>query len=800
MCKIKRFEHLLFSVPSAFLLKNFSSLKPCMDTPAAELNHARKHELFCIKSENSLFKFYRTATSLTSKNLHPSITVLKNSPYLLLPSDNSYAIYDLQCLKLQFLGPILPSISCIAQSGAFVYVCSNDTIFRTVRGEITGKMGFPGLSISKMLIFGSSFILKSDYELIICECEETSHINDKQVEMDKTKHSTGEEEDRTVSFKQEEDGFLKECYRLNYPDNKITDVFHPHSYANKILISFENGTSQLYNINTNRKIFVYSFGSVVAMAQTSVVDVVGLVMSDGLIKIYNLKKDKLVFEITEYIGKNVRKIDFKDKMAVIVSDNMAVYDLEIKKEIYRKPAAFSGLMINDDMALVTTSNSVEILTLDDFKVLKARRILNEGIRRLVRYTPNEVVLVSDDKMFKMNVYRDEMNSFLKSKTSIEHLDIDTSINAEVENPNIVIYGDKQLAYIDRECKHHSLITQKCTFVKVFRDFCIFGTKTKVVIMNIKSKRVVLVLPIPQDNEAIDAWLDNYSFTVLFSNKMCKYNLKSEILFQCDLTKNIKDGSLYCYGKLYFITDYSILTVISHEDRFNTRTSDKYNVGVGYDRKVSETNPNRNDMDSIVLRTFEVSRFTVDSSCKVLVGIKDANILIFDVLTGNLLETIPTNKILVDVVILDSFKFICVLDSNSQIHLLSNLSHFNSTIDSSILGTTVIPQEISIVKKEGNFYKDLMLYKSFASTADHDLVLKGLTRPEVKELLGIIRGNIQKDFFASQRLLNKLLLYKNGIIEASDLIEIKEEVNRKLKEIEENVLKSIGALSMQRIIE
>ncbi|ELA42287.1 uncharacterized protein VICG_00687 [Vittaforma corneae ATCC 50505] len=776
-----------------------------MDISATELNNefnnAKKDELFRIKSENSPFKLYRTVTNLTSKNLHPSITVLKDIPYLLLPSDNSYAVYELQSLRLQFLGPTFPSISCIAQSGAFVYVCCIDILFKTFRGEIIGKTKFPNISISKMLVFGSSFILKSDYELIICECKEANHINDNQADIHEAKYDPVEEKGTNRPIKYEEE-FLKECYRLSFSGSKIVDIFHPHSYTNKILISFEDGSSQLYNISTNRKIFEYSFGSAIAMAQTSVVDVVGLVMNNSLIKIYNLKKDKLIFEITEYIGKNIRRIDFKDKTVVIVGDSLAIYDLEIKKEIYRRPVAFSGLMINNDMALITTGSSFEILTLDDLKILKTRKILNEGIKQIFKYTPNEVVLVSNDKVFKMNIYRDEMNGFLKSKTPIERLSIDFNVNSEIENPNIIIYGEGKLSYIDSNCKYHNLITQKCSFVRVFRDFCVFGTKTKVVVMNLVSKRVVLALPVPLGKEVIDACLDNYSLTVLFSNTMCKYNLDMDVIFQYELPKSIKSGRLDCYDKLYFINDHSMLTVISHEDCLSKKAENGCNIGnnntTEYNRDIPKAKSN--GMNSIVFRTFDITKFTVDSSCNVLVGIKHTEILIFDISTGNLLETISTNKNLIDIAILDNFKFICALDSDSQIHLLSNLSHFNATTDSSTLSATITSYEVPVVKKESNFYKDLVLYKSFTSKTDHDLVLKGLTKLEVKELLEIIRKNIQKDFFASQKLLNKLLLYKNSIIEATDLIEIKEEVNRKFKEIEENILKSIGMLDIQKTIE
>lgn len=291
-------------------------------------------------------------------------------------------------------------------------------------------------------------------------------------------------------------------------------------------------------------------------------------------------------------------------------------------------------------------------------------------------------------------------------------------------------------------------------------------------MNLKSKRVVLTIPLLPNDIALDAILDNVSFTVLYSNKLCKYNLDSEIIFEYDFENEIVDGKILVKEGLIFIQDQinSVLTIISKNDNINSDNESAF-----YSRR------------------FEISKFTIDPSCKVLVGIKDKEILIFDILSGNLLETIITNKQLVDVAILDNFKFLSVLDMDSHIHLLSNCSHFNSVMNRLVFGMTASTLKIPIIKKETNFYKDLMIYKSSNVENDHELIIKGLSQDETKSLLKLISENMKTDFFNSQKLLNKVLLYKNSMISSEDIEIINVSVNEKLKEIEDDVLRGLSSL-------
>lgn len=733
------------------------------------MDNSKYQELFKIQNSESLLKFYRTPTSFTSESLNPSVTVIKENPFLLVPNSTSFSIFNLQDLKLQFIGHSFSSISAIAQCGAFIYVATENRVNKTLRGEIIAE--FEIENVIEMIKFGSFLILNIGMELVVIECIDEGI----SVQNDFISVETLKEKSDVLPF--------KELYRLPF-NLKIKTILHPNTYINKILIIFENGSSELFNLSSKKSIFKYEFGTISCVTAIDILDVIALGMMDGSIKIFNLKKNKQILEITDFVGNPIRHMTFKGKFATISSESVSIYNLELKKEVYIRSRAYFGLILNDSTALITTKSSVEIINLEDFTILKSRKVLNENIKSIKSYSKTELLFNSEDQIFKMNVYRDEINRFLKTRASIDKISLDLSdksrtsslMNSELDinslfNPNILLYGEDKVSYIDRELKWHNFIHLKCKFISVFKDFCLLSSANSVLVMNLKSKRVICTLKHESnDNVSVNALsgiLENDSFTLLTTNSIQSYDFNCKMIFNYKLEQNLTKGTLEKHENMFFISNQdSNLTVISL------------------------------DSTPAISRTFDVDQYAVSS--RVLVGISNNLIKIFDIPTGSLIDTIETNKCLKSIALLDDFKFVAILDSNSSVHILSNQSHFNSIVNMKASGTSKSQIKIPVIKKESNFYKDLVIYKNFnSSTNDLETLIKTMSKDEIKQMLEMIKANIKTEFFESQKILSKILLYKSKMIESEDIKEIYSEVEVKLKEIEENVLTSIGYLNLNK---
>lgn len=728
-------------------------------------------EIFEIQSKESFLKFYRTSTALTSSSLQPSFTVIKETPFLLVPSIHTFTIYNLQDLKTQFISVTFPNISCIVQSGVFIYVASENWVYKTLRGMIISKIRIE--NVSEMIKFGNYLVLNTKNQLIILECEDNSSNYE-------TSEFLIKETDNNHEI-QEKSSF-NELYRLSY-ETKVKMILHPNTYVNKILIVFENGTAELFNLSSQKSIFKYEFGKVSCISQTDILDIVAIGMADGSVKIYNLKKNRLLFTIQDFIGSPVKYLSFKGNFASIITNNCYIYNLELKKEVHTRENCYFALIINESTALFTTKNSIEVLTLEDFNILKSRKVLNESIQSITSYSKTDLLLSSQDQVFKMNIYRDEMNRFLKVKGTVEQLSIDDTgrvrlrssslINNNVDsnplfNSNILLYGENQLSYIDRDLKWHNFIHMKCRFIKVFKDFCLLGSNTQVLVMNIKSKRVICTLKLEIPCSLISGHLENDTFTILTHDKVQTYDFDLNLIFNYDLSSKIESGNISKHENMLFIQSIdSDLLVVSC------------------------------DSACPISRTFNIQKYAVSS--RILIGILNDKIKIFDLPTGTLIDTVDTNKNLIDIAVLDDLKFVAVLDEDSDVHILSNQSHFNAIINSRATGVTKTKLEVPVIRKESNFYKEILVSKNFNTNNTQELenIIKAFNKDESNQILRMIQSNIKEEFYESQKLLSKLLLFKSKELDLEVLSEIQMEVEFKLKEIETKALKAIGYLNLNK---
>lgn len=84
----------------------------------------------------------------------------------------------------------------------------------------------------------------------------------------------------------------------------ITCLAHPATYVNKILIGSEQGTAELWNINTVRKIYEFSGWSspIVSMEQAPALDIFAFGLRNGTVVLHNLKTDETLIKFQQDWG------------------------------------------------------------------------------------------------------------------------------------------------------------------------------------------------------------------------------------------------------------------------------------------------------------------------------------------------------------------------------------------------------------------------------------------------------------------------------------------------------------------
>ncbi|KAI8786613.1 WD repeat-containing protein 36 isoform X1 [Biomphalaria glabrata] len=130
----------------------------------------------------------------------------------------------------------------------------------------------------------------------------------------------------------------------------VTAIAHPHTYMNKVLLGSEQGTLQLWNINTNK--LIYSFDgwgvSITVIQQSTAVDVMAIGLADGQVILHNLAVDKTVVKFKQDFGP-VTAISFRTDghpmmLTGSAAGHIALWDLENRKlHSYLKDAHYSSV-------------------------------------------------------------------------------------------------------------------------------------------------------------------------------------------------------------------------------------------------------------------------------------------------------------------------------------------------------------------------------------------------------------------------------------------------------------------------
>ncbi|XP_054708031.1 WD repeat-containing protein 36-like [Uloborus diversus] len=157
----------------------------------------------------------------------------------------------------------------------------------------------------------------------------------------------------------------------------ITALVHPSTYLNKVLLGSHEGGLQLWNLRTNKLVYLFQGwnSAVVSLEQAPAVNVVAIGLENGDIYIHNLKFDETIMKFSQDWGA-VTALSFRTDghpfmASASTMGHVAVWDLE-KKRLHSEirdahKGAISGMkFLPNEPLLVTNScdNSIKMWIFD----------------------------------------------------------------------------------------------------------------------------------------------------------------------------------------------------------------------------------------------------------------------------------------------------------------------------------------------------------------------------------------------------------------------------------------------------
>ncbi|KAB0802314.1 hypothetical protein PPYR_04500 [Photinus pyralis] len=175
--------------------------------------------------------------------------------------------------------------------------------------------------------------------------------------------------------------------QFSVDDFQITTILHPSTYINKVLLGSEQGSLQLWNINTAK--LIYSFkgwnSPVTCLEQAPALDVVAVGLQNGKIMLHNLKYDETIMDFTQDWG-TVTSISFRtDNHPIMatgsVTGHIVFWNLEERRVasqlLNAHGNAVAGMICLPNEPLVVTSSCDNTLKLWIFD-------MTDGGARLLR--------------------------------------------------------------------------------------------------------------------------------------------------------------------------------------------------------------------------------------------------------------------------------------------------------------------------------------------------------------------------------------------------------------------------------
>lgn len=259
-----------------------------------------------VMKGSRLFEPFR-AVGLVSTGVPFALQSRGGAYFVTTCTGSGFQIFDCAHLGLLFVGPPAPAqITALENSGDLTFAACGQQVVVYDRARESWRFTGPTADIFKLLIFGGRLLsLDRSNELFVWDIAERSHA-------------------ATIELGA---GFGATC------------MLHPSTYLNKVLVANSSGVMQLWNIRTGSLVHEFTpfpYG-VTALAQSPVLDVVAVGLSDGTIVLFNLKFDQALFSVQQQGV--VTSLAFRtDDVPVIASGNhqgdICVWDLSERRLVH----------------------------------------------------------------------------------------------------------------------------------------------------------------------------------------------------------------------------------------------------------------------------------------------------------------------------------------------------------------------------------------------------------------------------------------------------------------------------------
>ncbi|EFA78771.1 WD40 repeat-containing protein [Heterostelium album PN500] len=227
--------------------------------------------------------------------------------------------------------------------------------------------------------------------------------------------------------------FTSQLPSIDAKQFRITTMFHPANYFNKVLLGSEQGSLQLWNLKTKKMIYSFAgWGSpVLSIAQSPAINIVAIGLADGRVILHDLKSDATVATLSQKGG--VTSISFRsDGTAHMATANaqgkINIWDLEKKRLVVSQRAHVGAIgaaqYFRDEPIMLTNGNdnSLKVWTFHDTTrsapILLRERSGHPSPPSQIRFfTDDDMITMSAGALRHMNINYSFLNRVLSKKDS-----------------------------------------------------------------------------------------------------------------------------------------------------------------------------------------------------------------------------------------------------------------------------------------------------------------------------------------------------------------------------------------------